>query len=278
MSLTVYNLYRGRSPSKKDKGDKAYSSSRSPSRSGRDRSQSFPSREAFGDLIYEIVELKEGCLNKLNCCAFLDERSRQVIKFFEKVVIIQNEEKCLFFPPAFTQQVFPKYRISGINISRAAVPKWVLYLCVIAFGAGIYLAYTGDKDDNDEYMSIGIALSILGPVLFVILPFLLNKYYVTLYFSQPAHRDCSNFLIQLCEKSVKSIMNPLSLFDDNDASGTPKTLTIVTKQKPDGPLLMEYVYGSLGDNMSEIHQLTHLMQDQLSDRIRPVSIDSLRIV
>ena len=40
------------------------------------------------------------------------------------------------------------------------------------------------------------------------------------------------------EKSVKSIMNPLSLFDDSDASGTPKTLTIVTKQKPDGPLLM----------------------------------------
>ena len=55
------------------------------------------------------------------------------------------------------------------------------------------------------------------------------------------------------------------------------TLVKDTKQKPDGPLLMEYVYGALGNNMNEIHQLTHLLQDQLSDRIRPVSIDGLRI-
>ena len=213
----------------------------------------------------------------MNCCACLEEKSRQVIKFYEKVVIIQNEEKCLFFPPAFSQQVFPKYRISGVHISRAMIPKWVLYLCVLATAGGIYLAYQGDQDDSDDMKNIGITLAILGPMLFVILPYLLNKYYVTLYFSQPLHRNCSDYCIKSLDKCFSICKNPLSLMDDNDASGTPTTLTIVTKQKPDGPLLMEYVYGALGNNMNEIHQLTHLLQDQLSDRIRPVSIDGLRI-
>jgi hypothetical protein len=220
-------------------------------------------REAFGELIYEIKEKSTGdtCCGCFGKCGNSDQL---IVKFYEKVIIFQDESQILCYPPAYTQQIFPKYRVTGIAVSRAQIPTWVLKVGFLLWVIGfVLIGMAGEfEDQEDEMRDIGIALAVAVPVVILPLPYFLNKFEITLYF----HKK-----LPIMERIFNSFVTGFGLFSGSGSADDafPSVITISTTDKPDTDLLMEYVYGSLGSNMPEIHQLMHLVQDDLSLRVQP---------
>ena len=221
-------------------------------------------REAFGQLIYQMDEALT--------CADCIGKEQLVIRFYEKVIIVSDDTYLFCYPPGHKQQVFPKYRVNGISIYRPQLSKNVFFFNVVLIIVGIVLcslSEDAEEESKDLYTYSGVPLIII-PFLYLLTPFMTNKYTVRLNFH---HTESKNFIKQLggCCSSLLAKCN----IQFEDDTGTPNFMDIRCSSKPDVDLLMEYVYGSLGDNMNEIHQLVHLMQDDLSDKMKPTAVSDL---
>ena len=52
----------------------------------------------------------------------------------------------------------------------------------------------------------------------------------------------------------------------------PETYSLILHDEPHKEFIMSYVYGTLGENMGGYHALTHLIKDNLVDKVKPFTI------
>lgn len=225
--------------------------------------------EYFGDILYELKEesASAGGLykRKYRCC------------FYEKVVLIQDEEHFLCYPTSYSQEVFLKYKLAGVNIQKAKVPHWLFYLACVMLVASIPMMVEGDKEENKEadddetrqqaelILYLGIVCFIFSLIIFVV-PFLFINYFTTFTFAKVAREDniatlCRDIMFGWCP-SAKS----------EEEKGS---FTINTTSQPDQDFLFSYVYGVMGPRMPQFHAYAHLANDGLSGRLDPKSLKDL---
>jgi len=201
-----------------------------------------PQSTKFGELLYQIKSEPEGsCIYK----------ERVVVMFYEAVVIVQTEQKFMCYKQAFQQDVLPKYKINGISVSKSQVPIPLICFGFWALIAGISLLAA----DEAAY---GIILLIIG-LLCVVIPYFMDTYYVHIALSQP-----KEFGIAKLIKEVFAGCLP--------ASDAAKSYVIRCSYKPDSDKLMDYAYGNIAGNMDKMHALSHLIQDDISEMIKPNSL------
>ena len=229
----------------------------------------------FGERLYQIISDPDG--------NFL-YKERVAVVFFDAVVIIQSEQKVCFYQKAFQQVVIPKYKINGINISKSQVPVfvifcgWVLVILSIAIGFTakkntatqngdaviVYQKDSAGKDTNvidvtkskpptvskKANIALGVILLSCG-VLLIAAPYFNSTYYVTLQLSKP-------------KVAAAGLAGLLANFLPD-----PYTQSFRLVEMPDANKLMDYAYGNLAGNMDKMHALSHLIQDEISDIIKP---------
>jgi hypothetical protein len=209
-------------------------------------------------------------------------KERVAVVFFEAVVIVQSEQKVCFYQKAFQQVVIPKYKINGINISKSQVPVfvifvgWVLVILSVAIGFAakkndatqngdaqiVYYAGTTTIDTSkskpptvSRKANILLGIILLGSgLLLIVAPYFNSTYYVTLQLSKP-------------KIAAAGLAGLLSNFLPD-----PFTQTFRLVEMPDANKLMDYAYGNLAGNMDKMHALSHLIQDDISDIIKPNSL------
>jgi hypothetical protein len=231
----------------------------------------------FGRRIYQIISDPDG--------NFL-YKERVCVVFFEAAVIIQSEQKVCCYQKAFQQVVVPKYKINGINISKSQVPVFVIFCgwVLIALSIALGFAYkinvqTGEAEEyivpkvdakglpTGQFETIevppktteranfvlGIILLALGLIM-VFGPYFNATYYVNLRLSRP-------------KISVGGLTGLIAAFLPD-----PYSQSFRVSEMPDGNKLMDYCYGNLISNMDKMHALSHMVQDDISDIIKPYSL------
>lgn len=220
--------------------------------------------DAFGDVLYELKEESPaGGLykRKYRCC------------FYEKVVLIQDEEHFLCYPTSYSQEVHLKYKLTGVEISKAKVPRWLFYLACGMLIVGIALIVIGEENSKSEdaeekeqgeiLLYVGIALMVLALIIYI-LPFLFVEYFTTFTFASVPQEDN---MASLCRDLLNRIFN----FDEQRKG----SFVVRSTSQPDQDFLFAYVYGCMGTKMPEFHAFSHLASDGLSGRFEPNSLMDL---
>jgi hypothetical protein len=208
----------------------------------------------YGKLLYEIVEHVE----KASCSCTKDQLH---VRFYESVVVVEKTEQFLCYPESFVVHTIPKYRLRDIIVSKAQIPKWMFYLGVVLFiaGLGVCISASNAKKNGGDGSSdtAGGVICILIGLVFLALPFFLNKYFVQLVVHQPKPA-----------LSLWSFLFP------------PQQLNIVfrTKDKPNDAILMDYCFGTLKAGMGDIHAFSHLLYDDVSSSLRPTGWQDARLL
>ena len=222
--------------------------------------------EYFGDILYELKEETASgggfYKRKYRCC------------FYEKVVLIQDEEHFLCYPTSYSQEVHLKYKLAGVSIEKAKVPHWLFYLGCVMLVASIPMMAIGDEQkeaEDDEVrqqsetlLYVGIICLIVSLIIFVV-PFLFVSYYTTFTFAKVPREDNLAQLFRDCFKICKT---------DEESS----SFTINSTAQPDQDFLFSYVYGCMGNRMPEFHTYAHLANDGLSGRFDPKSLKDLETI
>jgi len=205
-------------------------------------------------------------------------KERVQVVFFEAVVIVQSEQKVCFYQKAFQQVVIPKYKINGISISKSQVPVLVIFLGWVCVILSIVLGFAAKVNDETASVSakvtidssgnaqvvppvvsqkanvlLGVILLVCGLVM-IIAPYFNSVYYVTLQLSRP----------KIAAAGLSGLL--ASFLPD------PYSLGFRLVEMPDANKLMDYAYGNLAGNMDKMHALSHLIQDDISDIIKPNSL------
>ena len=171
--------------------------------------------------------------------------------FYESVVIVQTEQKFLCYKQAFQQDVLPKYKINGISVSKSQVPIPLIcfgFVC-IATGSGLL------ADDS----TVGGIFALLIGLLCVIIPYFFDTYYVHIALAQPKDDGMAKLIKEIFANCLP-------------AGDAPRSYIIRCSYKPDSDKLMDYAYGNISGNMDKMHALSHLIQDDISEMIKPNSL------
>ena len=233
-------------------------------------SPSAPQHANYGRLLHQIEEhIEKG--------KFEFTTSQLHVRFYETVIVFEQTEKFLCYPEAFTISTIPKYRIRNIVVSKAQVPKWLVYAGAASVIIGIVLFIVGgqkksgsgsgsssnggsgsgsggNQDNSGE--NAGGAILFIGGLIALAMPFFLNKYFVTLTLALP--------------KASPSLFHWLF-------PRTEETLTFRVKERPNDAFLMDYALGSLKTGMEEMHQLAHLVHDDLTSSLKPAGWKDTRV-
>ena len=215
----------------------------------------------YGKLLYEIVEHVE----KASCSCTKDQLH---VRFYESVVVVEKTEQFLCYPESFVVHTIPKYRLRDIVVSKAQVPKWMFYLGLILFIAGVGVCISAANANKQEGSSssssssgssntAGGVICILIGLVFLALPFFLNKYFVQLTLHQPKQA-----------LSIWSFLFPRP----------PLTIVFRTKDKPNDAILMDYCFGPLKAGMGDIHAFSHLLYDDVSSSLHPAGWQDTRLI
>ena len=182
---------------------------------------------------------------------------RTVAFFYEAVVVIQEEQKLLFYSQAFQQRVIPKYKISGMSCDKAQVP--ILLLITGLFW--IFLSIALFIINQTATIAIGVVLILFGLAAVTIPCYSGDSFYLHIQLSKPKGQPQN---ASFCG----SLFGILLAFLPDPAN----TISLHCHEQPDLQILMDYTYGNLVQNMEKMHSLSHLIQDDISDRIRPMSL------
>lgn len=206
--------------------------------------------EYFGASLYELKESESSM-------GGMYRRNYRVV-FYEKVVLIQDENSFLCYPTSYTQEVHLKYKLSDVAISKAKVPTWLFWLALVQFIVAIVLFAETDE------VGVGVALIIFS-IIKLILPFLLVKYTTTFTMVEKKKSDSIVGLFREMMSNLSACM------------GAPENgvFHVVTTQAPDQDFLFNYVYGVMGAQMQKFHAFSHLTNDGLSEVIEPKSLKDL---
>ena len=203
-------------------------------------------------------------------------KNKYRVCFYEKVVLIQDENHFLCYPVSYSQEVILKYKITAVNITKAKVPTWLFWLACVFFLTGIILmANKKQKNDDpevkakgDQEMGIGVGLFIISLIMYAV-PFLYVHYFTTFTFAKPPETEGGlQALVNLCISILKFE------FCSDDPSNAPN-LVIKTDAQPDQDFLFNYVYGCMGGKVNEIHAYAHMANDGLTTTFKPISLADL---
>lgn len=163
------------------------------------------------------------------------------IQFYQDVIVTQAETKGCCNTNRSKTNAIPKYKICGVEVSTSSsmTPRKARLRGAITF-LGLIIIILNLK--NADGLIFGILILIAGAVG-LLLPMCGNtRYDVTLHFLPATGSFRANSYV-------------LSM-------GT----------KPEDNFLLQYVYGSLGSSMSGYHALSHLVGDNLTNKINPKGI------
>ena len=205
--------------------------------------------EYFGAILYELKESESSM-------GGMYSRNYRVV-FYEKVVLIQDENRFLCYPTSYTQEVHLKYKLSDVSINKAKVPTWLFWVSLVLFIVAIVLFV-------EEETGGGVACLIFSLIGFVF-PFLLVKYMTTFTMIEKKKPDSIAGLVREMMTNLSSCMGA------PDAGA----FHVVTTREPDQDFLFNYVYGVMGAGMQKFHAFSHLANDGLSEVIEPKSLKDL---
>ena len=163
--------------------------------------------------------------------------------------------------------VVPKYKINGIHISKSQVPIFVILAGWVLVILSIALGFTAKMDTDPTATVNGTTVKVQGKnkvvlgvvllscgLLLIIAPYFNTVYYVTLQLSKP-------------KSAAHGLAGLIAMFLPD-----PYTHSFRLVEMPDANKLMDYAYGNLAGNMDKMHALSHLIQDNISDIIKPNSL------
>ena len=166
--------------------------------------------------------------------------------------------------------VIPKYKVASVNFNKGGVLKTLLLISWIVFWIGLVLTASGVAagqasnaiagSDQTGGASVGL---IVGGIAICILMILLalmalchSTYEVMFSFIQPPQPAGM-------QNAFTKAFNRLA---------GPETYSIILHDEPNTEFIMSYVYGTLGENMGGYHVLTHLIKDNLVEKVKPFTI------
>ena len=148
----------------------------------------------------------------------------------------------------YEETIMPKYRLCGARISRGAnVTLLANGLVLLVVDVILIIFYTSSSSARVA----GVIFALIGAAL-LFTPLCL-VYYLT----------------------------ELQVICDPDDPASPacgyQSYYLRTFQKPDDDFVLLYVYGSLNENMSGYHSLSHLIDDSLVAKVKPRMMTSIGI-
>lgn len=194
--------------------------------------------------------------------------------FCENLIVLQIEKKLLCYPMTYEKLVIPKYKVAQVEFSKGGLLKKLLAFSWFALWIGVVLvaigATTGQASSaistiSGQANSAGSAGTglIVGGVVVAVVALLLSimacchsTYEVLLVFIQP---PLPPGLMNPFKKMMKRMMGP-------------ESYSLILHDEPHKEFIMSYVYGTLGENMGGYHALTHLIKDNLVDKVKPFTI------
>jgi hypothetical protein len=193
--------------------------------------------------------------------------------FCENLIVLQVEKKLLCYPMTYEKLIIPKYRVANVEFNKGGIMKKLLAVCSIMMMVGLICLFVGmsmdtigsavsgisgqtaDTDGAKTGLIVGgIVLAIIGIVL-AIAACCHSTYEVVLAFIKPPQPPGTNPL----RKFLANMMGP-------------EVYSIILMDEPNKEFIMSYVYGTLGDNMGGYHCLTHLIKDNLVERVKPFTM------
>ena len=187
--------------------------------------------------------------------------------FCENLIVLQVEKKLLCYPMTYEKLIIPKYRVANVEFNKGGVMKKLLAACSFIMVIGFILLFVGVGMDRGIGSNLGIEAGgtglIVGGIFVLVVCIILSimamchsTYEVLLYFIKPP---------------VPPGTNPLTKFLKNLVG--PETYSIILMNEPHKEFIMSYVYGTLADNIGGYHCLTHLIKDNLVERVKPFTIN-----
>lgn len=94
---------------------------------------------------------------------------------------------------------------------------------------------------------------------------------------------CCFICTVMCPPSPNYVIN-IGMFDDEkeksakslwDFVALPQVISLVCKNEPDSQFLFSYVYGPLCGNMKSMHRLSHMINDDLANKLSPNHMSDL---
>lgn len=184
------------------------------------------------------------------------------VSFYNELVVFQEESKFLCYPKFYSQKIIPKYQFKDVQVSSKNPLFWVAvaFICVM-IGS---LMMTKDSMETG-----GIATMIVG-VLLTLLPFInrccgWNTYSVTFEVVTSKEKGFA----RLVQEYIDFWLNIIGY------GAKPSSITINTFTKPDTAVLVDYVYGGLSSDMTDMHLMHHLITADLSHAVRPKVLGDL---
>jgi hypothetical protein len=175
---------------------------------------------------------------------------RTIITFFEQVVLFQEERQFLCFPMWFSQYAVPKYKFASMTTARTD-PRTFIFLGLVIFCGGCGMAA--------EKMIPGGIVLILISIGLLMWPCFVNTYDIVF--------TIKNFKESGLTKIIRS-MFPM-IFKQ-----TSTTISVMTSDKPNTDIMMEYVFGPLTEEISAAHSLNHLLHDDVTKILAPRSLSA----
>jgi len=191
----------------------------------------------FGEVLYTLESTKKN-------------GRRTVILFYEQVVVLQYEVSFLCYPIMFNQQIIPKYKFKSVAVSKGD-PRMAIYAGILAMAVGLYMI--------PDSTAMGAIILVAGLVSLAI-PFFFSTINTVFEVTTVKDEGIARITRQLCSCFFASV---------------PLTLTVVTSEEPDSTFLMEYVYGTLTENMHEMHMTHHLIYDDLARIVKPNKLSDI---
>ena len=148
----------------------------------------------------------------------------------------------------YEETVMPKYRLCGARISRGA---------------------------NFTLLANGLVLLVVGVILIIVYTSISSAWVAGVIF---ALIGAALLFTPLC---LVYYLTELQVICDPDDPASPacgyQSYYLRTFQKPDDDFVLLYVYGSLNENMSGYHSLSHLIDDSLVAKVKPRMMTSIGI-
>lgn len=217
------------------------------------------------------------------------------VSFYEKILLVKKTTNFLCYPETFTQISLPKYRIVGVKFLRPKISfrSIILSLILIIVGASLIgsngvtsssaetsfddqqqaTTETGENTSGIISLVVGICLLLYS----LIIP-CYSRYTIRFSLSQPkvktanSNFSCSHFFCSACFPYFSMFDGLITSDDVDDVDDTPKVIEIETNLPPDINVILNYVYGTLAENMDRMHALVHLLEDEVMEAVKPSSL------
>ena len=185
-----------------------------------------------------------------------------VVSFYEELVVFQEESTLLCYPKYYSQKIIPKYQFKDAHISNKHPLHWVALGFVCILGGSFALS-------NEEMQTLGIAIIVCGFLMFLY-PFVQKccgcTYYTVTF----------DVVVEKPEGWSRLIVEYIDFWLNMIGYGSkPSSISINTATKPNVAVLMDYVFGSLTADMTEMHLMHHLISADLSYAVKPKKLSDL---